>query len=53
MQTNFEKEKLAYQSPWVGIYCIGDDVVRTSDDPAVDDGYGNSSNDGNFDWGVM
>lgn len=46
MQTNFEKEKLSYQSPLIGICCISDDVVRTSssDDPYVDDGYGDGLN---------
>ena len=48
MQTNLEKEKLAYQSPLIGIYCISDDVVRTSPkDPYVDDGY-----DSGFNWGA-
>lgn len=45
----FKTYRKAYECPSMGVLIIPCDVVTVSDDPAVDDGYGES---GGFDWGV-
>lgn len=47
MQTNMEKGKRNYQNLLIEIVRIDVDVITASDDPAVDDDYGDGLN-----WGV-